>query len=158
MGPLTLASGRTKVESLIADAVSRGARIEAGGRRPEDRNKGFFLQPTILSAVPDDARIMQEEPFGPVAAVATFRSLDDAIQRANSTPYGLAAYAFTGSAAKAEQLSGGLRAGMVGINTFLVAHAEAPFGGVDHSGMGREGGRQAILDYQNTKLTSVAWL
>ncbi len=157
MGPLTLASGRNKVEGLIADALSRGATVETGGRRPENCNKGFFLEPTILSGVPDDARIMQEEPFGPVAAVASFRSLDDAIERANSTPYGLAAYAFTGSAAKAERLSAGLRAGMVGINTFLVAHAEAPFGGVDHSGMGREGGRQAIQDYQNVKLTSVAW-
>lgn len=157
MGPLTLASGRNKVEGLIADAISRGATIETGGRRPEDRNKGFFLEPTILSGVPDDARIMNEEPFGPVAAVASFRTLDDAVARANSTPYGLAAYAFTGSAAKADRLSAGLRAGMVGINTFLVAHAEAPFGGVDHSGMGREGGRQAIQDYQNIKLTSMAW-
>lgn len=157
MGPLTLASGRNKVEGLIADAVSRGATIETGGRRPEGRNKGFFLEPTILSGVPDDARIMLEEPFGPVAAVATFRALDDAITRANSTPYGLAAYAFTGNAAKAEQLSAGLRAGMVGINTFLVAHAEAPFGGVDQSGMGREGGRQAIQDYQNIKLTNMTW-
>lgn len=157
MGPLTLASGRSKVEALIADAVGRGARIETGGRRPEGTNKGFFLEPTILSAVPDDARIMHEEPFGPVAAVAPFQTLDDALRRANGTPYGLAAYAFTGSAAKAERLSAGLRAGMVGINTFLVAHAEAPFGGVDHSGMGREGGRQAIQDYQNIKLTSMAW-
>lgn len=157
MGPLTLASGRSKVEGLIADAVNRGATIETGGRRPEDRNKGFFLEPTILSGVPDDARIMIEEPFGPVAAVATFRTLDDAITRANSTPYGLAAYAFTGNATRAEQLSAGLRAGMVGINTFLVAHAEAPFGGVDHSGMGREGGRQAIQDYQNVKLTNMTW-
>jgi succinate-semialdehyde dehydrogenase/glutarate-semialdehyde dehydrogenase len=157
MGPLTLASGRNKVEGLIADAVNRGATIETGGRRPEDRNKGFFLEPTILSGVPDDARIMAEEPFGPVAAVATFRDMEDAIARANSTPYGLAAYAFTGSAAKAEKLSSGLRAGMVGINTFLVAHAEAPFGGVDHSGMGREGGRQAIHDYQNVKLTNMTW-
>jgi succinate-semialdehyde dehydrogenase/glutarate-semialdehyde dehydrogenase len=111
----------------------------------------------VLSDVPDDARIMSEEPFGPVAPVATFRSLDDAIARANSTPYGLAAYAFTGSAAKAEKLSAGLRAGMVGINSFLIAHAETPFGGVDHSGMGREGGRQAIQDYQNIKLTNMTW-
>jgi succinate-semialdehyde dehydrogenase/glutarate-semialdehyde dehydrogenase len=158
MGPLTLASGRNKVEGLIADAITRGAKVETGGRRPEHRNKGFFLEPTILSGVPDDARLMQEEPFGPVAAVASFSKLDDAILRANSTPYGLAAYAFTGSAANADRLSTGLRAGMVGINTFLVAHAEAPFGGVDHSGMGREGGRQAIQDYQNIKLTSVAWV
>lgn len=157
MGPLTLASGRNKVEGLIADAVKRGAKIEVGGRRPEGRNKGFFLEPTILSGVPDDARIMSEEPFGPVAPVTTFKSLDDAITRANSTPYGLAAYAFTGSSAKAEKLSSGLRAGMVGINSFLIAHAEAPFGGIGHSGMGREGGRQAIQDYQNVKLTNMTW-
>lgn len=157
MGPLTLASGRNKVEGLIADAIQRGARIETGGGRPEGRNKGFFLEPTVLSNVPDDARIMSEEPFGPVAPVTTFKTLDDAITRANSTPYGLAAYAFTGSAAKAEKLSAGLRAGMVGINSFLIAHAETPFGGVDHSGMGREGGRQAIQDYQNVKLTNMTW-
>lgn len=157
MGPLTLASGRNKVEGLIADAVNRGAKIRAGGRRPDGRNKGFFLEPTVLSDVPDDARIMIEEPFGPVAPVATFRNLDDAITRANSTPYGLAAYAFTGSSVKADKLSAGLRAGMVGINSFLVAHAEAPFGGIGHSGMGREGGRQAIQDYQNIKLTNITW-
>lgn len=79
------------------------------------------------------------------------------IKRANSTPYGLAAYAFTGSHATAEHLSKGLHAGMVGINNFMVAHAEAPFGGFDHSGMGREGGTQAINDYLNTKMTHFSW-
>jgi succinate-semialdehyde dehydrogenase/glutarate-semialdehyde dehydrogenase len=153
MGPLTLASGRDKVEQLIADARDRGARLVTGGRRPEGRNAGFFLEPTVIADVPDEAAIMSEEPFGPVAPVAVFRDLEDAIARANATPYGLAAYGFTGSHAKAEALSRGLHAGMVGVNTFMVAHAEAPFGGVDHSGMGREGGREAIRDYQNTKLT-----
>ena len=153
MGPLTLASGRDKVERLIADALDHGARRVTGGRRPEGRNAGYFLEPTVLADVPDAAAIMAEEPFGPVAPVATFRDLDDAIARANATPYGLAAYAFTASQSQAQALSRGLHAGMVGINTFLVAHAEAPFGGVDHSGMGREGGREAIRDYQNTKLT-----
>lgn len=153
MGPLTLASGRDKVERLIADAVDHGARLVTGGKRPEGRNSGYFLEPTILTDVPDDAAIMSEEPFGPVAPVATFGDFDDAIARANATPYGLAAYAFTGSQAKADALSKGLHAGMVGVNTFMVAHAEAPFGGVDHSGMGREGGSDAIRDYQNTKLT-----
>lgn len=157
MGPLTLASGRNKVEALIRDALDCGASLRCGGRRPEGRNKGFFLEPTILADVPDSARIMVEEPFGPVAAVTSFEDIDDAIARANSTRFGLAAYGFTGNAGKAEKLSAGLRAGMVGINTFLVAHAEAPFGGVDHSGMGREGGRQAIQDYQNVKLTNLTW-
>lgn len=157
MGPLTLGTGREKIERLIQNAVQSGAKTVTGGGRPKAFNAGYFLEPTILADVPDHAALMSEEPFGPVAAVASFSSLDEAIARANSTPFGLAAYAFTGSHARAETLSQGLRAGMVGINTFLVAHAEAPFGGIDHSGMGREGGREAIRDYQNTKLTHMMW-
>ncbi|NRB17774.1 MAG: NAD-dependent succinate-semialdehyde dehydrogenase [Rhodobacteraceae bacterium] len=157
MGPITLASQRDRIESLIADTIKSGAKLETGGSRPAHLNKGYYIEPTIFSNVPDDARIMHEEPFGPVAPIATFRTLDDAIERANSTPYGLAAYAFTGSHATAEILSKGLHAGMVGVNNFLVAHAEVPFGGVDHSGMGREGGRQAIHDYLNTKMTHFTW-
>ncbi len=153
MGPLTLASGRDKVERLIGDALSRGATLVTGGKRPEGRNAGWFLEPTILADVPDDADIMSEEPFGPVAPVARFRDFDEAIARANSTPYGLAAYAFTSNQKAASTLSRNLRSGMVGINTFMIAHAAAPFGGVGHSGFGREGGLQAILDYQSTKLT-----
>lgn len=153
MGPLTLPSGREKVERLIADALEKGARLVTGGRRPDGRNAGYFLAPTVLADVPDDADIMSEEPFGPVAPVTTFSALDEAIERANSTPYGLAAYGFTASQGKAAALLRGLHAGMVGVNTFMIAHAEAPFGGLDHSGMGREGGREAIRDYQNTKLS-----
>jgi len=153
MGPLTLASGREKVERLIKDATDRGARVVSGGKRPAERNSGWFLEPTILADVDDQAIIMSEEPFGPVASVTRFDNLEDAIARANSTPFGLAAYAFTDNQERAQTLSRKLHAGMVGINTFLVAHAEAPFGGVDHSGMGREGGADAIHDYQNTKLT-----
>jgi succinate-semialdehyde dehydrogenase/glutarate-semialdehyde dehydrogenase len=153
MGPLTLASQRDRVEALCAETLGDGARCLTGGSRPANRNKGFFFEPTVLTEVPDDSRIMREEPFGPLAPVVTYRNLDDAIERANSTPYGLAAYGFTASQSKAEALSRGLHAGMVGINTFMIAHAEAPFGGVDHSGMGREGGRQAIHDYLNVKLT-----
>jgi succinate-semialdehyde dehydrogenase/glutarate-semialdehyde dehydrogenase len=157
MGPLTLRSQRDRIEELVADAIGAGARLRTGGERQQSRNSGYFYKPTVLSDVPDSARIMREEPFGPVAAIATFRDIDDAIARANSTPFGLAAYAFTGSHAKAETLSAGLRAGMVGINTFMIAHAEAPFGGIDHSGMGREGGRQAIADYLNVKLSHFVW-
>jgi succinate-semialdehyde dehydrogenase / glutarate-semialdehyde dehydrogenase len=157
MGPLTLPSQRDRIEGLVADAIEAGARLRTGGKRPQSRNSGYFYAPTVLSDVPDTARIMREEPFGPVAAITTFRGLDEAIARANSTPFGLAAYAFTGTAAKAETLSSGLRSGMVGINTFMIAHAEAPFGGIDHSGMGREGGRQAINDYLNIKLSHFIW-
>lgn len=157
MGPMTLASQRERIEALIADTVKRGARLETGGGRPAHLNKSFFIEPTVFSQVPDDARIMHDEPFGPVAPVATFRDLDDVIDRANSTLYRLAVYALTGSHAMAETLSKELHAAMVGIDNFLIAHAEAPFGGLDHSGMGREGGRQAIHDYQNTKMTHFTW-
>ncbi len=157
MGPMTLSSQRDRIEDLIADTVKSGAKLETGGGRPANLNHGYYVEPTVFSNVPDDARIMHEEPFGPVAPIATFRDLDDAIARANSTPYGLAGYAFTSSHASAEALSKGLHAGMVGINNFMIAHAEAPFGGVDHSGMGREGGRQAIYDYLNTKMTHFSW-
>lgn len=157
MGPLTLASGRDKVEQLTADAINRGGRLVTGGKRPDGRNTGWFFEPTIVADVPDEARIMSEEVFGPVAPVSRFTDFDEAIAKANSTPFGLAAYAFTGSHRKAEALSKGIHAGMVGLNTFLVAHAEAPFGGVDYSGMGREGGRESIRDYQNVKTTHFAW-
>lgn len=153
MGPLTLASQRDRIEKLSADTEASGARRLTGGRRPASRNKGYFFEPTVFADVPDDARIMHEEPFGPLAPITTFSNLDDAITRANSTPFGLAAYAFTASQLNAEKLSTGLSAGMVGVNTFMIAHAEAPFGGINHSGMGREGGRQAIQDYLNVKLT-----
>ncbi len=158
MGPLTLSQQRDKVENLSAETEESGARLLTGGRRPAKQNKGFFFEPTVFAEVPDEARIMREEPFGPIAPIATFLDMDDAIERANSTPFGLAAYAFTSSHARAEALSRGLHSGMVGINTFMVAHAEAPFGGVDHSGMGREGGRQAINDYLNIKLTHFSWM
>lgn len=157
MGPMTLSSQRDRIESLIADTIKSGAKLETGGRRPAHLNKGFYIEPTVFSDVPDDARIMQEEPFGPVAPIATFSTLEEAIELANSTPFGLAAYAFTESHATAEALSKGLHAGMVGINNFMIAHAEAPFGGVDHSGMGREGGSQSINDYLNTKMTHFSW-
>ena len=157
MGPMALSSQRDRVETLIADTIKSGARLLTGGGRPPHLNKGYYIEPTIFSNVPDNARIMRDEPFGPVAPIATFADLDEVIGRANSTPFGLAAYAFTSSHSSAEFLSKRLHAGMVGINNFMIAHAEAPFGGVDHSGMGREGGRQAINDYLNTKMTHFTW-
>ncbi len=157
MGPLTLPQQRDRVEALSRDTEASGARLLTGGRRPAHLNKGYFFEPTVFAEVPDEAQIMHEEPFGPLAPITPFREIEEAIERANATPFGLAAYGFTGSHATAEALSRGLHAGMVGINTFMIAHAEAPFGGIDHSGMGREGGRQAIADYLNVKLTHFAW-
>ncbi len=157
MGPMTLAQQRDRVEALSQETEACGARLLSGGRRPAHLNKGYYFEPTVFAEVPDEARIMRDEPFGPIAPIAAFRDLEDAIARANATPFGLAAYGFTGSHTTAETLSRGLHAGMVGVNTFMIAHAEAPFGGIDHSGMGREGGRQAIHDYLNLKLTHFAW-
>ncbi len=153
MGPLTTRRQLDRIESMSEDTKSSGASLLTGGRRPKETNKGYFFEPTVFEDVPDDARIMREEPFGPVAPVNTFRDLDQAIERANDTEYGLAAYVFTRSLGRAQHLSREVRAGMIGVNTFLVAHAEAPFGGVKHSGMGREGGRQAIHDYLDVKLS-----
>ena len=150
---------RTSVAKMFSSPITSyrwerwSTSITLSERSAKATNKGYYFEPTVLTEVPDDSRIMREEPFGPLAPIVTYRDLDDAIERANSTPFGLAAYGFTASQSKAEALSHGLHAGMVGINTFMIAHAEAPFGGVDHSGMGREGGRQAIHDYMNVKLT-----
>lgn len=153
MGPLTTRRQLERTEAFVADTKSSGATALTGATRPNDTNTGYFYEPTIFEDVPDDARIMREEPFGPIAPITTFRDIDDAIERANNTPYGLAAYVFTRSLSRAQHLSREVRAGMIGINTFLVAHAEAPFGGVKHSGMGREGGPQAIHDYLDVKLS-----
>lgn len=157
MGPLTLPQQRDKIEALTDSTRQSGAHLLTGGKRPPHLATGYFFEPTIFADVPENAPIMSEEPFGPIAPITTFTDFDDAIERANATPYGLAAYGFTGSHATAEALSKELHAGMVGVNTFMIAHAEAPFGGIDHSGMGREGGRQAIQDYLNVKLTHFAW-
>jgi succinate-semialdehyde dehydrogenase/glutarate-semialdehyde dehydrogenase len=153
MGPLTTRRQLDRIEKLSADTEASGAKRLTGGRRPSGYNRGYFFEPTVFEDVPDDARIMHDEPFGPVAPVNTFRDIDDAVERANDTEYGLSAYVFTRDLGRAQYLSGSIRAGMVGVNTFAIAHAEAPFGGVNYSGMGREGGRQAIHDYLNVKLS-----
>jgi len=153
MGPMTTRRQLDRIEKLSADTEASGAKRLTGGRRPSAPNRGYFFEPTVFEDVPDDARIMHDEPFGPVAPVNTFRDIDEAIERANDTEYGLSAYVFTRDLGRAQHLSGSIRAGMVGVNTFAIAHAEAPFGGVNYSGMGREGGRQAIHDYLNVKLS-----
>jgi succinate-semialdehyde dehydrogenase/glutarate-semialdehyde dehydrogenase len=152
MGPLTTRRQLDRIESLSADTAGV-AKVLTGARRPKETNKGYFFEPTVFEDVPDDSRIMREEPFGPLAPVNTFHDVDEAIARANDTEYGLAAYVFTRSLSRAQHMAREIRSGMVGVNTFLVAHAEAPFGGVKHSGMGREGGPQAIHDYLDVKLS-----
>lgn len=152
MGPLISADRREAVAGVVEDAVAQGARLVAGGVRPRGFNAGHFYAPTVLAEARDDMRVMAEENFGPVAAIARFAAPEEAYGRANASPMGLSAYAFTRSARRAREAVAELRAGMVGVNSFALAAAEAPFGGVGHSGMGREGGIEAIRDYLDVKL------
>lgn len=151
MGPMIRPRAVAQALEMIEDAKRLGAKVIAGGRRPPQFNKGNFIEPTVLSSVPDEANIMKEEPFAPVAPIAGFTELADVLARANAVPYGLAAYVFTHDMALADWTAEGLEAGMVGINEVLLATAEAPFGGIKESGFGREGGSLGIKDYLEPK-------
>jgi succinate-semialdehyde dehydrogenase / glutarate-semialdehyde dehydrogenase len=151
MGPLANARGLENIKSLVADALERGAELLAGGRPAAGFNRGFFFEPTVLGRVPNGARIMTEEPFGPAAPIATFTDFDEVMSRANALPFGLAGYVFTKSLRTATLASEALEVGMVGVNDMLLATAEAPFGGIKESGMGREGGALGIRDYLESK-------
>lgn len=155
MGPLINAGRISEVETIIASAVKQGAKVVSGGRRSAAFNAGHFHEPTVLTEVTDQMRVFAEENFGPIAAVTRFVSDDEVLERANSSTMGLSAYAFTGSARRARRVVSELKAGMVGINSFALAASEAPFGGTNFSGMGREGGSEGILDYLDTKLAQV---
>jgi succinate-semialdehyde dehydrogenase/glutarate-semialdehyde dehydrogenase len=155
MGPLINQRRVDAMEKIIADAKARGGRIETGGGRPQGQNKGFFFEPTVITSLPDDALAMAEENFGPIAAITGFTTSDEAYTRANSSEHGLAAYVFTRDPARMREAAARLEAGMVGVNSYALAAAEAPFGGIKASGMGREGGPEGIQDYMNVKLTQV---
>jgi succinate-semialdehyde dehydrogenase/glutarate-semialdehyde dehydrogenase len=154
MGPLANDRRIAAMEGFIADAVQRGGTVHLGGKRIG--NKGNFFEPTILTDVPLDARVNTEEPFGPLAVVSRFATFDDAVAEANRLPYGLAAYAYTRSAATATALAGAVESGMLGINHHGLALPETPFGGVKESGYGSEGGSEAIESYLVTKFVSQA--
>jgi succinate-semialdehyde dehydrogenase/glutarate-semialdehyde dehydrogenase len=152
MGPMANARRLDTMDRLIGEAVSKGGRLLAGGKRIG--NGGFFFEPTILADVPVDAAIMNEEPFGPVAVINRFDTLDEAVAEANRLPYGLAAYAFTRSQVNASRLSAEIETGMLSINDYGLAYAEVPFNGVKDSGYGSEGGSEALETYQNVKFVS----
>lgn len=154
MGPLIHARRLEAMESLCADAVARGAELRTGGKRIG--NRGNFFEPTVLCDVPQEARIMNEEPFGPVALIQRFSDDEAAFAEANRLPYGLAAYAYTRSATRAAEVAARVRSGMVGINHHGLAFPETPFGGVGDSGYGSEGGSEAIEAYLTTKFVSQA--
>lgn len=154
MGPMIHARRREAVDALVRDALAHGATLQAGGQLPA--GPGFFYPPTVLSGVPDEARIMHEEPFGPVALVNAFRDFDEVVVKANQLPYGLAAYAFTESAKRVKLLGEQLEAGMLGINTFQISVPESPFGGVKQSGHGSEEGIEGLEACLITKFISEA--
>ncbi len=151
MGPLANARGLETAKALVADAVDKGAKVLAGGKPPSGFNRGHFFEPTVLGGVPDAARIMIDEPFGPLAPITPFTDFDEVVERANAVPFGLAGYVFTSSLKTAALASEALEVGMVGVNDMLLATAEAPFGGIKESGMGREGGSLGIQDYLEAK-------
>jgi succinate-semialdehyde dehydrogenase / glutarate-semialdehyde dehydrogenase len=156
MGPLANSRRIAAVQAFIADATQHGATIRTGGNRIG--NKGNFFEPTVITDVPMNARVMNEEPFGPLAVIAPFETFDEVVAEANRLPYGLAAYAYTRSARTANAIAAAVESGMISINHLGLALPEVPFGGVKDSGYGSEGGLEAIEGYLNTKFVSQAGL
>jgi succinate-semialdehyde dehydrogenase/glutarate-semialdehyde dehydrogenase len=153
VGPLIDSAQREKVSELVDDAVQRGAKVLIGGSQLD--GAGYFYEPTVLSAVPDDARLLGEEIFGPVAPVATFSTDEQALAAANRTEYGLVAYVYTRDLERAFRVCEGIETGMVGLNQGVVSNPAAPFGGVKQSGFGREGGFEGIGEYLETKYVAM---
>jgi succinate-semialdehyde dehydrogenase/glutarate-semialdehyde dehydrogenase len=153
VGPLIDDDQRSKVDDLVKDAVGKGAKVLVGGEKLD--GAGYFYKPTVLSDVPENAELLREEIFGPVAPVKGFRSEDEAIAAANDTEYGLVAYVYTRDVKRAFRVCERLETGMVGLNQGMVSNAGAPFGGVKHSGYGREGGPEGLREYLETKYIAI---
>jgi succinate-semialdehyde dehydrogenase/glutarate-semialdehyde dehydrogenase len=153
VGPLIDQTQREKVAELVDDAVSKGAKVLTGGEAVGDR--GYFFAPTVLAGIHDDATLLREEIFGPVAPVKTFSTDDEAVAAANDSEFGLVAYVFTRDLKRAVNVTERLEVGMVGLNRGLVSNPAAPFGGVKESGFGREGGAEGIEEYLYTKYVAV---
>src|SRR5438093_2273391 len=154
MGPLANPRRLDAMEGFVADARARGANIVTGGKRRG--NQGFFFEPTVVTDIGDDAKLMTLEPFGPIAPIVPFKTFDEVVERANSLAYGLAAYAFTGSTKTATAIGEALQSGMVGVNSLAIYTPETPFGGVKDSGYGHEGGIEGLEAYTNKKFISQA--
>ncbi len=152
MGPLANPRRLDAMDSFVKDAKDRGGKVVTGGER--QGNQGFFFQPTVITDVPDDSKIMTEEPFGPVAPIVTFKTFDEVVERANSLEFGLAAYAFTTSDKNAAAIGDAIQSGMVGVNSVMISTPETPFGGIKESGYGSEGGLEGLHAYMNTKFIS----
>ncbi|HYT27344.1 MAG TPA: NAD-dependent succinate-semialdehyde dehydrogenase [Actinomycetota bacterium] len=153
VGPLIDGAAVEKVTELVGDAVGKGAKAVVGGRARDGR--GYFYEPTVLTDVPGDARLLKEEIFGPVAPVASFDSEEAAVAAANDTEFGLVAYVYTSDLKRAFRVVEGLETGMVGLNQGMVSNPAAPFGGVKQSGIGREGGKEGIHEYLEIKYVAM---
>jgi succinate-semialdehyde dehydrogenase/glutarate-semialdehyde dehydrogenase len=153
VGPLVDDKQRATVRGLVDDALAKGATAVVGGTDID--GAGYFYKPTVLANVSDDAELLREEIFGPVAPVISFDDEEAAVAAANRTQYGLVAYVFTQDVRRALRVVEGLETGMVGLNQGIVSNAAAPFGGVKHSGFGREGGKEGIEEYLDTKYVAV---
>ncbi len=154
MGPLANARRLDAMDSFVTDAKNRGGKVQTGGNR--SGNQGFFFEPTVITDIPDDSKIMTEEPFGPVAPIVTFKTFDEVVERANSLEFGLAAYTFTSSPKTATAIGDALQSGMVGVNSVAISTPETPFGGVKDSGYGHEGGIEGLEVYMNKKFIAQA--
>jgi len=152
MGPMANARRIDAMENFVNDAKNHGGKIQTGGKRRG--NQGYYYEPTVITEVPDDAKIMKDEPFGPLAPIVAFKTFDEVVERANSLEYGLAAYAFTASNATAAAIGEALESGMVGVNSVMISTPETPFGGVKESGHGSEGGIEGLGAYLVTKFIS----
>ncbi len=153
VGPLIDGTQREKVQGLVEDALGKGAKALVGAEKVH--GPGYFYRPTVLDDVPRDATLLKEEIFGPVAPVASFGSEEDAVAAANDTEYGLVAYVYTNDLKRALRVCEGIQTGMVGLNQGMVSNASAPFGGIKHSGFGREGGIEGIEEYLETKYVAI---
>jgi succinate-semialdehyde dehydrogenase/glutarate-semialdehyde dehydrogenase len=152
MGPLANKRRLDAMDFLVSDAIKSGGEIKIGGRRIG--NKGYFFEPTVIVNPSLDSRVMNEEPFGPLAVMIPFETFDDAINEANRLPYGLAAYAYTRSMRTAAAVTSAVESGMISINHMGLSLPETPFGGIKDSGMGSEGGTEGIEAYLSTKFVS----
>ena len=155
VGPLANQRRVDAIDELVADATAKGAKLVCGGKQPDGFDRGYYYEPTVLCDVQSTMNVMTDEPFGPIAPITTFTDLDDAVAKSNATEFGLAAYVFTHNTRTAFLAAERIDAGMVGVNNLVIATAEAPFGGIKHSGFGREGGSEGIEAYTVAKYVNI---
>ena len=153
-GPLVNAAAVKKVQAHVDDALSKGGQLHAGGKAPTDK-KGFFFEPTVISGATQEMQVATDETFGPLAAIFPFDSDEEVLGMANATEFGLAGYFFSKDVGRVMRIAGKLEVGMVGVNTGLISATESPFGGVKESGVGREGSKYGLAEYQNIKAVTI---